>query len=244
MSDSTIRTQSSASRRQLLPVVGLHNAAIWLLIALAAVFAVTPFIEQVPHGPWIESTLLTVVMFLAVLAVGCKGRTLVVALLLAMPAIAVKWADHFYPGATSPLVQLFARTLFLIFAVVQIVRFILHAKVVDANVLCAGLSGYLILGLFWTPFYHVASQMSSNAFLFTVPSDPKSMDGFRAFYFSFVTLSTVGYGDIVPVSNAARMLAIMEAISGVFYTAVLISRLVAIYTSSPPAASSDGPPSP
>jgi hypothetical protein len=56
------------------------------------------------------------------------------------------------------------------------------------------------------------------------------MEGFNAFYFSFITLSTVGFGDITPVSKVARTLAAMEAITGLFYVAVLISRLVALYS--------------
>jgi voltage-gated potassium channel Kch len=57
------------------------------------------------------------------------------------------------------------------------------------------------------------------------------MDGFTAYYFSFVTLTTVGYGDITPLTNGARALAAMEAMTGTLYVAVLISRLVALYSS-------------
>jgi ion channel len=57
------------------------------------------------------------------------------------------------------------------------------------------------------------------------------MNGFNAFYFSFVTLSTAGYGDIVPVSRMARMLAVMESVTGLFYVAILIARLVTMYSS-------------
>jgi hypothetical protein len=57
------------------------------------------------------------------------------------------------------------------------------------------------------------------------------MNGFTGFYFSFITLSTVGYGDITPVSRAARWLAAMEAMTGLLYVAVLIARLVSLYSS-------------
>jgi uncharacterized membrane protein len=57
------------------------------------------------------------------------------------------------------------------------------------------------------------------------------MTGFDSLYFSFVTLSTIGYGDITPASRVARMLSITEATTGMFYMTVLIARLVGVYTS-------------
>jgi hypothetical protein len=70
-----------------------------------------------------------------------------------------------------------------------------------------------------------------GAFAFNTNEGGQSIRGFNAFYFSFVTLSTVGYGDITPVSKVARMLAAMEAMTGLLYVAVLIARLVALYSS-------------
>jgi hypothetical protein len=60
------------------------------------------------------------------------------------------------------------------------------------------------------------------------------MTSFNAFYFRFTTMSTVGFGDITPVSKVARTLAVLEAITGMFYVAVLISRLVAMYSPTRP----------
>ena len=60
------------------------------------------------------------------------------------------------------------------------------------------------------------------------------MNGFTGLYFSFITLSTVGYGDIIPVSEVARMLAIVEAMFGMFYMTLLIARLVSLYSSKSP----------
>jgi voltage-gated potassium channel Kch len=56
------------------------------------------------------------------------------------------------------------------------------------------------------------------------------MGGFNGIYFSFITLSTVGYGDITPLSRAARWLAAIEAMTGLLYVAVLIARLVSLYS--------------
>ena len=57
------------------------------------------------------------------------------------------------------------------------------------------------------------------------------MDGFNSFYFSFSTLTTLGFGDITPMSRVARTLAVMETVTGTLYLAILISRLVGRYSS-------------
>ncbi len=185
-----------------------------------------------PGGDLVEAVLLTAVMVSAVLALGGRRRSLAVALLLLPPALGGKWLNHFCPGRVSSLVYLIATMLFFGFVVAYLVRFVLCAPRVDANVLCAGLSGYLLLGLSWMPAYVLLTRLNPGAF--NVPSGAV-MDRFSAFYFSFMTLCTVGYGDLTPVSKVARMLAVLEAIAGLFYVAVLISRLVAIYSSPPPA---------
>jgi len=172
--------------------------------------------------------------------VGGRRRSLMVALLLVAPALGGKWAYHFWPSKLCSLVYLFAAMAFFVFVVVYLIRFILRAPRVDANVLCAGLSGYLLLGTLWMPLYVLVARLNPAAFnLPAGPGGAATMDGFNAFYFSFMTLCTVGYGDITPVSKGARMLAVLEAIAGLFYVAVLISRLVAVYSTAQPPAGTD-----
>jgi hypothetical protein len=78
-------------------------------------------------------------------------------------------------------------------------------------------------------------RLDPNSFVFTLgPKSGQSMNGFTGLYFSFITLSTVGYGDIIPLSEVARMLAILEAMFGMFYMALLIARLVSLYSSKSP----------
>ena len=74
-------------------------------------------------------------------------------------------------------------------------------------------------------------QWVPDSFVYPIgpPAADHSMEGFNALYFSFITLSTVGFGDIVPVSSMARMLAITEAVFGMFYVTLMIARLVSLY---------------
>ena len=119
----------------------------------------------------------------------------------------------------------------MLFLVVRLLRFILHAPSVTVEVLCASIAAYLMLGLTWTIAYWLVDQVTpGGAFSFNTNGGTRSMNGFTGFYFSFVTLSTVGYGDITPVSRFARWLAAMEAMTGLLYVAVLIARLVSLYS--------------
>jgi hypothetical protein len=213
----------------------LRYSAVELLAVLALLFLSAPFIEDLPNGNLLEAVLMSGVMVSAVLAVGGRRRTLLVALLFFLPAFASRWLHHFAPSVVTSLLYPFAALAFFIFVIAHLILFVLRAPVVDANVLCAGLSGYLLLGLLWVPAYVMVGQLNPGAFKFSAGRDAEAaMHGFNAFYFSFMTLCTVGYGDITPVSKGARMLAVVEAIAGLFYVTVLISRLVAIYSSNQP----------
>jgi len=211
--------------------LGLRRfSTVQLLIVLALLFFFFPFVEEVKGGELIVSILLSLVLLSAVLAVASRRRTLIVALLLAIPAVAGRWINHFRPDLLPAAVFLVAGLGLVAFVVVNLLRFVLRAPSVNVEVLCASISAYLMLGLMWTIAYWLVAQVTSTALAFNTNAGRQSMNGFNAFCFSFITLSTVGYGDITPVSKVARMLAAMEAMTGLFYVAVLIARLVSLYS--------------
>jgi voltage-gated potassium channel len=205
-------------------------SAVKLLIALGCLFVVTPFIEELQRGDLIEAVLGTLVMVFCVRAVSRKPRTLILAIILGAPAVAGKWINRLRPDLLPPAWALVPTFIFFIFVVAHLVSFIVRSPRVDTDVICAGVAGFVMLGLVWAPLYLLAAQLNPGAF--ALMSGGK-FDGFSAFYLSFITLCTVGYGDVTPVSKLARMLAVIEAITGLFYMAVLISRLVSIYSSAP-----------
>jgi hypothetical protein len=206
-------------------------SAVQLLIALGLLFTVVPLVEEIKGGELIVSILFSLVLISAVLAVAERKRVLVVAIVLAIPAIAGRWINHFRPHLAPPFVFLIAALVLIIFVVANLLRFILRAPSVNTEVLCASISAYLMLGLMWAMAYWLVDRLTSGgAFSFNTNAGPRSISGFNGFYFSFITLSTVGYGDITPVSKLARWLAAMEAMTGLLYVAVLIARLVSLYS--------------
>jgi hypothetical protein len=108
-------------------------------------------------------------------------------------------------------------------------RFAMGAKAVDAEHLYAALSAYLLAGIFFGLFYWALEEVRPGAF--TAAGDFSRMS---AIYFSFVTLATLGYGDIVPRTDVARGLAIVEGVGGQLFLAVLVARLVSLYARGQP----------
>jgi len=196
-------------------------------------FLLTPFVEDLPQGNLVDSALLTLVMVSAVLTLGGRRPALLVAGFVVVPALAARWGHHLRPDLVPAEFFLVPAVVFFAVAIVHLLRFILRAPVVNAEVLCAGISGYLMLGLLFMPAYLLVARVSPGAFSLGAGAG-RPMQSFAAFYFSFITLSSVGYGDVTPVSKVARTLAVMEAIAGLFYVAVLISRLVAMHSSARP----------
>jgi hypothetical protein len=202
----------------------------YFLFVLILNILISPFLDQFWGGFFVEAVLMSLVFLSALLAIGGRRRTLMGALLVA-PALVGEWLSYWRPDLPLSVVLHGSGLLFIGFIVLEFLRFIIRAPRVDFGVLCAGIATYLMLGMLWSFAYILVDGLVPNSFVFTVgPDSNHSMNHFNALYFSFTTLSTVGYGDIVPVSRIARILAMAEAVFGMFYVTLLIARLVALYS--------------
>jgi hypothetical protein len=156
-----------------------------------------------------------------------RGRyvllTAVIVAWLGSPAIV--WFDH----PTLSAMTLGIWTLIALLAAAAALRFAMRATSVDVEHLYAALSAYLLAGIFFGQFYWVLQQIWPGTF--AVTGDFSRMS---AIYFSFVTLATLGYGDIVPRSDLARGLAIVEGVGGQLFLAVMVARLVSLYARDKP----------
>jgi hypothetical protein len=98
---------------------------------------------------------------------------------------------------------------------------------IDANKLVGSICIYLLLGIIWSLFYIFIAYFSSDAFTgLAIATENNTPWELELIYYSFVTLTTLGYGDINPVSGYARSLAYLEAVCGQLYIAILVASLV------------------
>ncbi len=209
----------------------LRVSAVGFLAALVLMLVATPFVQGFREGQLYEAVLITVVMCTGLIASGSRRRP---AFALVSFALAAIWLNQIWPKRCPALTFILPAIAFLAVVIASLLGFVLRAKRVDANVLCAGISVYLILGLLWGLAYTLVAQVNPNAFAFSPhPGASTAMSGFTAMYFSFTTLMTVGYGDITPMADVARMLAMLEAMTGTLFVCVMIARLVSLYSATP-----------
>lgn len=119
-------------------------------------------------------------------------------------------------------------------AAVVILRHVLTARAVNADVIFAALSVYVLFGVICGVIYFLFEQIWPGSLLASSAAGPGA-EGLRlqqTLYFSFVTLGTLGYGDIVPVSDEARSLAIIETLCGQAYLTFLVAWLVSMFSAS------------
>jgi hypothetical protein len=113
-----------------------------------------------------------------------------------------------------------------------VLEYIFRAREVTGSVLSAGLTFYMLIGNIFTPLYFLLNalvKIATGADAFIVNTQNIQLTWQRMYYFSFTTLTTLGYGDITPVSPYVEPFVTAEAIIGVLYTAVLMARLVSLY---------------
>ena len=142
-------------------------STVQLLIALAVLLICAPFVEELEGGHLILSVLFSLVLLAARVCGRRSEAHLVIALVLAVPAITARWINHFRPDLVHPAVFLVCALLLLAFVIAHLLRFVLRAPVVTVEVLCASIAAYLMLGLMWTVAYWLVDQLTpGGAFFF------------------------------------------------------------------------------
>ena len=125
--------------------------------------------------------------------------------------------------------QYFLKLLIIGITIIELFKEILRTKIIDAHIISGAVSIYILIGVFWYLLYMFLLMIDPDSFTFNLQHTNKlSID---MLYFSFTTLTTLGYGDITPTSYTAKMWAMTEAMVGVMFLAVMIGRLISHFNS-------------
>ena len=211
----------------------LQRRFLALLLAVGLLLIIYPLLRGAFSTRLVLDALLTLVFLAAFLTIFSQSRFRLLAVVLGVPTIVGAWIDYVLPGLPRvPLVVGFhlVAALFFGFTVATILRAVHQEQTVSADAIYGALCGYLLVGLAFGHLYCITECLEPGSFQVSehfstqLPVEPRYHFIFA--YFSFVTLTSVGYGDIVPTSGTARSLAVIEAMIGQFYIAVLIGELI------------------
>jgi voltage-gated potassium channel Kch len=199
---------------------------LYLLISLLLTILVFPVIEELERGRWLFGLFSSAILLSAVYAVSERKGYVTLALFLVVPALALGWTANFLDSASLHLAGNVVMVLLLCLVAALILSDVLRTERVSREKIFGALSVYLLIGFIWAILFFMVDFLVPGSFRMAQEGTQTSA---RMIYFSFVTLTTLGYGDIIPLSAAARGLANVEALLGQLYLTVLVARLVGLY---------------
>ena len=206
----------------------------YLTISLLLLIIAYPYVQGEMSRQIVLGLFTTLVMIMSVIAVGDKKIHAIIALVLAAPWFLLLLLK--FPLVPIDLSQLVKEEIvfaFLLFAYTtyRIFIHIIKSREVTAEILFASICVYILIGLTWGTIYIIIETFHPGSFIDS--SGQYLHDGPDFLFFSYTTLTTVGYGNIEVVSDQARSIASLEAIIGQLYLTIMVARLVGLHISKP-----------
>lgn len=215
----------------------LKHRLLIFLITLLSILLIFPFVHQYfPVYLAVMELLFSIILIAGIFIVSANREILTVAILLGMLAFTVIWFNLLINSKPILLFGLSIEIVFFALTTSVIISHVLSYKRVTADKIYGAICGYLLIGIMWALLYTLLESAFPGSFriehgLETLPRGGSSYAYYfgNFIYYSFVTLTTLGYGDITPISNPSRVISSLEAVVGQLYVAVLIARLVGLH---------------
>ena len=204
----------------------------YLLIGLLIILIAGPIFHDFTDESII---LVTQVAFTATLIIGIwslidSRKWFMIGMVLVVVEIATTIVSLLRPSPVIETIGLITALAFCMLSLVIALRHVLFDRRMDLNRLIGGICAYLLLGVVISILNMLVYRFIPNSFT-GLPDGETQSRGIDLLYYSFVTMTTLGYGDITPIGSIARVLAYLAAISGQFYIAILVGTLVGMYLS-------------
>ena len=209
---------------------GSRGKFFYLLISLVLLLLVYPFLEYGRIREAFLSILSAVVPITAIYAVSYNKRNLIIAILLGVPTISGELLDlfgiEFFPHAVIVAFAL----LFYLFTLITIISYVFRDEEVTGDTIYGAICVYLLIGITWTTVFVLVNILQPGSFYVNPPNNIDNvLDWSDLIYYSYATLTTLGYGEITPVTSQARSVGVLETIVGQLYLTILVARLIGLH---------------
>ena len=200
-----------------------------LAVSLLALILITPLFHGFVGIQMVWNIFLTGILLSGVHAVSEKKRNVYIASLLALPMLMYLWSPYIIESNRYVvIVGSLCGVLFFAYMIVNILIFISRQDKVTRDLISGAVVVYLLMAIMWTFIYRVIETVHPESFTVSTSDIHERM---RFIYFSLVTISTLGYGDIVPKTSLASSLATLEAVVGQLYLVTTVAWLVGVRVS-------------
>jgi len=221
-------------------VLGYHSGKfIYLVLMLLSLLILFPFLQDATLGRVTLDVLLTIILLSSLFAVSQKPTLVLAGGIVAVTTILTIWLERITGNPVIGLVSLISGYVFFMYVTMVILWHLFQERRVTIDEIAAAVSTYLLLGLAGSFLYGIIEILHPGSLHFIegqLPTLPEAASPhFSQFiYYSFTTLTTLGYGDIYPATPFARVASYLEAVFGQIYLTILVARLVGLHISQPP----------
>ena len=207
-----------------------ENGLTGLLIFTLAYLFVVCALGDFTFGGLVGRLLFSLIIVTGVLATFRQRWLFFLVIALALAGLILGWLEYLYRVWTLTMANVMVGMLFLVLLLATLIVQVFRAGSVTAHKIRGAIVVYLLLGGMWSFFYFIVALVAPHAFHWPegfAANDWQALQQMLT-YFSFITLTTTGYGDITPAIPLTRTLAMFEALAGQLYLVITLARLVSL----------------
>ena len=202
---------------------------LFLIVFIVALIVLGPFIEDFIGLRYFMDLFFSIIFIATIYAVSQKRYHIIIAAILMIPALFAVWIPDIPTNNTPLTIGYICGLIVFAFAVISILNYIFNEETVTRQTISAAVAVYLLIALMWSFIYRLIENLYPASFAVA----HAKLEGAENIYlyFSLVTITTLGYGDITPIGSQALSLAVLEAITGQIYLVVVVAWFVGLYVS-------------
>ncbi|MGD8446488.1 MAG: potassium channel family protein [Desulfobacterales bacterium] len=206
----------------------MEGRFIYLLVFVLMLIAIQPLDEAIGKYGILLDLISTAILVSAIYAISQRKSSRIVGVLLAIPLLVSLWLN-FLKITWLQMSGIVSGITFFAFINIFILRFIFSREEITKDLIAGAAVVYLLTAIMWTFAYRFIEMIHPGSF--TIAQSQSIGDQSPFLYYSFVTITTLGYGDIFPVTTAAKYCAILEAVIGQLYLVITVAWLVGVHIS-------------